>query len=109
MSVRETNKVDFISEDKSGNIVLTISDHLLWDEENTHLSILQEKINAYLSFIESGEVYTSYPNSKGKKFVIRVVMLHEPNEIAREFLNHVKNTLSEAGYSFEFIKRSLLE
>jgi hypothetical protein len=53
MSVDQTNIVDFISINSSGNVVLTISDHLEWDNEGRHIYILQEKLNKYLAFIES--------------------------------------------------------
>ena len=44
MSVEILNVIDFVSSDKNGNVVLTISDHLEWDEENNHLLLLQDKI-----------------------------------------------------------------
>ena len=48
MSVDQLDKVDFISKTSEGNVELTISDHLEWDDKNEHLLILQNKINAYL-------------------------------------------------------------
>ena len=58
MSIEQTNTVDFVSIDEiSGDALLTISDHLAWDEnEGAHLELLQNKLNAYLRFIESGEL-----------------------------------------------------
>lgn len=52
MSVENSKVIDFIS-DKEDKIVLTISDHLEWDNDNEHIYLLQEKINAYLMAIES--------------------------------------------------------
>ena len=54
MSVEKIDKVDFVSTTEKGIIRLTISDHLEWASKNEHLLILQNKINAYLNFIESG-------------------------------------------------------
>lgn len=49
MSVDNPNVIDFISEQDDDKVVLTISDHLEWDDEdNNHLYLLQEKVNAYL-------------------------------------------------------------
>ncbi len=42
------NTIDFISIDKDGNVVLTVSDHLEWDVQNEHLVTLQNKLNVYL-------------------------------------------------------------
>jgi hypothetical protein len=49
MSVENKNVIDFISE-KDNNIVLTISDHLEWDEDYEHIFLLQEKIKGWKTF-----------------------------------------------------------
>jgi len=77
MSVEDRKIIDLIGTEENGTIVLTISDHLEWNNE--HLMKLQSKINDYLVFIESGEVLESYPSAKNKKFRINVVCKHEPN------------------------------
>jgi hypothetical protein len=46
MSIENKKVVDFISINKNEKVVLTISDHLQWDEKNEHLLKLQEKINS---------------------------------------------------------------
>ena len=40
----------------TGEIVLTMADHLPWDQGKEHWSMLEEKINRYLGFIEAGEL-----------------------------------------------------
>ena len=55
MSVDQTKIIDIISKSKDGEIVLTISDHLDWKNLQEHLLLLQEKINTYLTFLESKE------------------------------------------------------
>ena len=57
MSVENFKVIDVASIDLNGNAVLTISDHLEWDEQNEHLLTLQNKINAYLGAIENGGLY----------------------------------------------------
>jgi hypothetical protein len=102
MSVEQTNVIDFISKDQDGNVVLTISDHLEWDDQNEHLLVLQKKINAYLAFIESGEIDEQYPDAKTRKRVIKVVALYHPNEMGEKFLSQVKEIIEGAGFSFKF-------
>ena len=72
MSVEQIDKVDFISTTEKGIIRLTISDYLEWDSKNEHLLILQNKINAYLNFIESGQIFEEYPSSANKKIEIDI-------------------------------------
>lgn len=103
MSLTEVKQVDAIGEDKeSGVIVVTLIDEMDWDNENNHLMLLQEKINNYLSFVESGEIMTSYPSSVNKKVGINVVMQYEPSENGITFLNKVKEIVVNAGIGFEY-------
>lgn len=102
MSVEEKNKIDIITSNKEGILVLTISDHLEWDDKNEHLLILQDKINSYLDFIESGQIAESYPDKVDKKIMIQIVFKYLPNKIAEEFLAIVENFISEKGHAFHF-------
>lgn len=54
----EPDLVDFLGVDKvSGAVVLTLVDDCDWHDELRHLRLLQEKLNRYFDFIESGEVF----------------------------------------------------
>lgn len=66
MSVDNLTVIDFISEEEWA-VVLTISDHLKWDNELEHVYTLQEKINLYLGAIESVQLIKKYPAAEGKK------------------------------------------
>ena len=98
MSVEDQSIIDAIGIDQNGQVVLTISDHLEWDGE--HLFLLQEKINTYLAFIESGEILESYPGSKGKAIKINVVCKYEPSGEASNFLSQCEAAISKAGFQF---------
>jgi hypothetical protein len=103
MSLSEVKQVDAIGEDKkSGAIVVTLIDEMNWNNENDHLMLLQEKINNYLSFVESGEIQTSYPSSVNKKVDINVVMQYEPSKNGITFLDKVKEIVLNAGIGFEY-------
>ncbi len=42
------------------NVVLYVSDHLEWGEkaeQGEHLQLLQDKLNTYVAFIESGDLH----------------------------------------------------
>ncbi|WP_342315746.1 DUF6572 domain-containing protein [Lysobacter sp. FW306-1B-D06B] len=71
MSILESDKVDMIGSPltDAGIVVLGIADHLPWEsgEDEQHLLLLQEKINRYLAFIESGEMVVAFPAAVGKK------------------------------------------
>jgi hypothetical protein len=101
MSVEDTNSVDVVSVDKQkGEVILTVSDHLDWSDIQTHESILQAKLNAYLRFVESGEILQSYPEAKDRRVVIAVVFKFPPGREAQEFLARVREVIKSAGMEF---------
>ena len=102
MSVDQTDVVDAIGVDEvSGKVVLTISDHLEWSE-NEHLLQLQEKVNTYLSFIESGELLSSYPDASGREVLINVVCKYPPDDRGVGFLRQVASVVDGAGIEFGY-------
>ncbi|KAF2343109.1 DUF6572 domain-containing protein [Flavobacterium tistrianum] len=104
MSVEDKNVIDVITIDKQGILVLTISDHLEWDDKNEYLLLLQDKINRYLDFIESGQLAESYPDKADKKIMIQIVFKYQPNKTAEEFLAIVERFLNEKDHAFNFYK-----
>jgi len=103
MTIEQENVIDLISHnEEEGYVALTIVDHLEWDEENEKLLKLQDKINAYLSFVESGQIEKEYPLSKGKNIHIQLNCMHEPNEDGLRFLDLIDPIITGAGFKFEW-------
>ncbi|WP_367275437.1 DUF6572 domain-containing protein [uncultured Microbulbifer sp.] len=98
MSIEDQSVIDVIGVTSYGTVVLTISNHLEWCESS--LFLLQEKINRYLAFIESGEIYSAYPNAKGKNVEITVVCKHKPSSEALQFLEQCTRIINAAGFGF---------
>lgn len=99
MSVDQTNVVDAIGiDDVIGDVVLTITDQLEWSEsDNDHLLLLQEKLNTYLRFVESGEMLEAYPIAKGRSVLIDVVCKYPLSQQAQEFYSQVAQIIESAG------------
>jgi hypothetical protein len=106
MTVDQTNKIDAIGVDRgSGCVVLTISDHLPWSSAaDGHLELLREKLNAYLAFIESGQLIEAYPDAAGRHAVINVVGKYDLSGPASEFLDNATAAISRAGLTLRFEK-----
>lgn len=105
MSVDQTNVIDAIGIDNStGDVVLTISDHLDWLQPNSgeHLLLLQEKLNSYLRFAESGELLETYPDARNRSVLISVVYKYPLNQEARSFYGHVRPIIEGAGMKFQY-------
>ena len=102
MAIDEPGVVDAIGTllDKS-EVVLTISDHLEWDDP-AHLPALKAKLNRYLAFIESGEVFESYPSAKGKRLRIEIVCQYDPTPHGETFLTNARETVANAGFALSW-------
>lgn len=96
MSVLESNKIDGVAvsgEDKVLNLLIT--DHLDFKDEYKHLLTLQEKINAYLGFIEAEQYREIYPDSDIESFIIEIHFKHKITDNCRKFIKTVNNQIGE--------------
>jgi hypothetical protein len=106
MSIRKTRVVDSLGIEKgSGDIVLTVIDDEGWTNEHEHLHLLQEKLNSYLAFLESGEVYEQLAtelgrtNAKGLPIKVSILAKYPLPAHAQEFLRFAQEMFSGAGFS----------
>ncbi|MFZ5531627.1 MAG: DUF6572 domain-containing protein [Pseudomonadota bacterium] len=101
MAINKTDVIDAIGTDiDTGMVVLS----LICAEEMTPeaLLLVQEKLNSYLTFIESGEIYSSYPSAKGKDLHIRIYSQFRPQGMAAEFLALAEPIVTGAGIGFSY-------
>jgi hypothetical protein len=98
VTVEQQEVIDVIHLDLSGNVVLTISDHLPWDAINEHLFALQEKLNRYLSFIESGEIYKKFPSAPGRAITIDIVQKYAAPPSVASFFAEATTAIEAAGF-----------
>ena len=103
MAVDDPKTVDVVSVDRAtSEVILDVTDHLDWSNEADHLMFLQNKINAYVAFIESGELEAAYPDAKGRQPVIRVACMNKPPPVAVRFFDRVRDILQPADIRFSF-------
>ena len=100
MTIEQPEVVDFILVEPEGDTVLTVSDHLPWDDAKEHLLRLQEKLNAYVRFIGSGEIYEKWPDAQDRPIHIEVVMKHPVPADSLWFFEKATAAMMGAGYKF---------
>jgi hypothetical protein len=83
MPIDDLSVVDAISLDPHGVVNLTIFDARDWVDEGRHLLAIQEKINTYFNFIQSGQLLEAYPDAAGKKILINLMT---PDQIPSQAL-----------------------
>ncbi|WGE36807.1 hypothetical protein NYR62_04140 [Actinobacillus genomosp. 1] len=98
MSILDRNIIDIINVEGE-NCFLIISDHLMWNEE--HFSFLKDKVNLYIYYLESGQVYLNTPKAKGKNIVIKLICKFKPRMSDMIVLDNLKETLKS--YKINFI------
>jgi len=74
------------------------------EEVKEHLYKLQEKIKAYLDFIEDGQLGKEFPEHKNKPITINIVAKYElpPNKLITDFFNYAVKMVMAAGCKLEF-------
>lgn len=103
MSVDETNKIDSVAVAKdNSSVTLAISDHLDWEEEGEHLLLLQEKLNTYLYFAESGKLLENFPEIHGLPVKILIFGKFPLSGEATRFFGLAKEMLAKHDLSLEF-------
>lgn len=103
MSVVDDNTVDGIAlTDDNEGIVLLLSDHLDWDDEYNHLLILQEKLNAYIYFLEEKQYEEIYSNANIVYGIIDIHFLHKITKNVKKFLKSVQVQLEELGITMQY-------
>ena len=96
MSILETDKIDAMGISKDGKgLRLMLSDHLDWENEAEHLNLLHDKINAYLSFIESNQYAQTYPDESFEYYIIDVGFKYEASENCLKFVQVINKQLRE--------------
>ena len=60
-----------------------------------HLIALQDKVNAYLAFVESGQIYEDYPSAAGKTLRIDIIARFPVPDEALTFLEKVATVASQ--------------
>ena len=103
MSVTDTDSIDAIGMEKEAKrVFLSIIDPLAWDKDDLHLFTLQEKINTYLYFVESGELLKALPDSAGFDIAIELILKHMPTDEAIAFFDKTMQILFDKGIVFVF-------
>lgn len=109
MSIEQTNVVDFISVDReSGDVLLTISDHLQWGGESiAHLDLLGEKVASYVQYVENGQIYRHNNDYVGRRIVINIVQKYSGGDEADKYLLSLKGILASRGIGLRWGVRLL--
>ena len=87
--------IDVIAHDpKTSETVLVMNEPNEWKSSDEQLLALQERFNAYVSFLLDGEMAQSHPELAGKPARIEVRCTHTPESRALELLGLIHDQLA---------------
>ncbi len=87
--------IDVIAQDSNtGEVVLVMNEPEPWDNSDERLLALQERFNAYVSFLLDGEMASEHPELVGKPARIELRCTHMPDRRAIELLDMIHDQLA---------------
>jgi uncharacterized protein DUF6572 len=90
-----TGVIDVIAEDpKTCEAVLVMNEPNEWNGSDEQLLALQERLNAYVSFLLDGEMAETHPELAGKRARIELRCAHMPDANALELLGLIHDQLA---------------
>jgi hypothetical protein len=90
-----TGIIDVIAEDsKTGDVVLVMNQPNEWDGSDEQLIALQERFNAYASFLLDGEMAEAHPELAGKAARIELRCTRMPDARTLELLGMIHDHLA---------------
>ena len=102
-----TGVIDVIAHDaKTDEVVLVMNEPNEWDGSDEQLFSLQERFNAYISFLLDGEMAEAHPELAGKPARIELRCAHMPDAGALELLGLVHDQLAFQEIRMEVVIRN---
>ena len=107
MAIDNTNVIDGVAINNENKAVcLLLTDHLQWNGNNTlseqdHLHLLQDKINAYISYLENRQYEEQYPEQEFIMAIIEIHFKYDITENCEKFLNAVQTQIGHYGIKIE--------
>ncbi len=99
--------IDVIAHDpKTGEVVLVMNEPNEWDGSDEQLLSLQERFNAYVSFLLDGAMESGHPELAGKPARIELRCAHTPDARALELLGMIHDQLAFQEIKMEVIVRN---
>ena len=102
-----TGLIDVVAHDaKTNEVVLVMNEPNEWDGSDERLLTLQERFNAYVSFLLDGEMAEAHPELAGKPTRIELRCAHLPDTHTLELLGLIHDQLAFQEIRLEVVIRN---
>ncbi len=100
--IEHAGVIDALTTDPAtGEVTLLMVEPRPWDGSELQLFQLQEKLNAYLSFVLDGEMEEAYPALVGKPLRIQLDCVTTPDAMTRSLLKMVRDQIAFQGIDLQ--------
>ncbi len=97
-----------IAEDtKTGEVVLVMNEPEPWEDSDKRLLALQERFNAYVSFLLDGQMAEAHPELAGKPARIELRCAQMPDARALDLLGMIHDQLAFQEIKMEVVVRDV--
>jgi len=93
----------FAHDSKTDEVLLAMHESRPWDGSDERLHQLQEKFNAYVSFLLDGEMIAAHPELEGKRARIELRCDYMPDERALALLSLIHDQIALQEVKMEVI------
>ena len=102
--IEQAGVIDFFAHDtKRDEVLLVMFESRPWDDSDLQLFQVQEKFNAYVSFLLDGELAEAHPELAGKNGRIELRCAEMPTGRALDLLTTIHDQLAFQGIRVEVI------
>lgn len=108
MSIEQNLTIDYVGKYNDKNaVILAIFDELDWSDEGSHLQKLQDKINAYLQYVEEGQLKENYPELASLPVCIEILSKHDYPQTGHEYLSRAAELIKRVSSRISISQRKL--
>ncbi len=104
MTILQTDRIDLVATRPDSSVVkLVITDVLDWDDFENHVRLLQDKLNTYLAFVETGQLarMKDPPIPRSPDIHIVLALPHAPTRDATALFAEVREFLANVNIAFD--------
>jgi hypothetical protein len=96
--------IDLLVHDaKTDRVTITMVETRPWDGSELQMFQVEEKFNAYMSFILDGEMAEAYPTLLEKPLLVRLECATQPDERVIQMLDAIRTQISYQGFEMEVV------
>jgi len=99
--VQNPRVVDLIRPDAAGGVELLMLETRPWGSDPLQLAQLEEKLNAYLGYVQTGSLAREYPMYAGSRVRFRLECARPPEGDAARMLTAMRDFCMGEGIAFD--------